>query len=74
MNICATQAMALQHANDIEIACNLLDTTQNSPEAVLERCKELVAAEGGSVASSYRIGRDASELLAILSTHLSGYT
>ena len=60
------QAMALQHDQGIEIACNLLDAAQICPDDVLALCRSLVAAHSsGSIAASYHIGRSAADLLAL---------
>eukprot|EP00892_Ulva_mutabilis_P006410 jgi/Ulvmu1/4140/UM019_0119.1 len=50
------EAAALPHGHGVEVACNLLQPHVSGPDAVLRLCSSLVAAEGGTVASSYRIG------------------
>ena len=48
------QALALQHKNSvIEVACNLLDTTVTSEEAVRERVQQLAAHAGLEVGAAY---------------------
>lgn len=62
----AVQAMALKHGSgDIEIACNLLDTSVSSPEAVLDLLAQLLVADGGTISSSYRIGKSVAELVSV---------
>ena len=59
--------MALTHDGGIEIACNLLNSEETGPEAVLAQCKELALAHGaGEVASAYRIGRSVADLASVL--------
>ena len=60
----SVQAMALQHKDGIELACNLLDSSRSTCEHVLAAVKLAVSAEGGMVVSSYRIGRPVSDAIA----------
>ncbi|GAB4820842.1 hypothetical protein N2152v2_007888 [Parachlorella kessleri] len=62
----SVQAMALYHEKGVEIACNILDRQAAPPELVEERVRQLAAAEGGGVKSSYMIGRSPEDLLALL--------
>ena len=57
--------MALEHADGIEVACNLLDQSVTGPADVLELVEALAKQGGARAASSYRIGRSADDLLAM---------
>lgn len=57
------QVAALPHDDGLEIACNLLDIGVSSCDAVLAMCRSLVEEEGGEIASAYRIGLQAEDLL-----------
>lgn len=57
------QAMALQHGEGIEVACNILDEAVSTVDSVLECTRRLAAKEGIEVHSAYRIGRSPEELV-----------
>lgn len=58
----SVQAMALQHAEGVEVACNLLDVERVPPEAVEAAVGEAAAAVGVGVVRSYRIGKSPQQL------------
>ena len=65
------QAMALQHADGIEIACNLLAPDKSTPVEVENKIIELCqSANGGniSVLRSYTTGRSIEELLQVFNS------
>lgn len=60
----AVQAMALRHADGIEVACNLLDPAASSPEAVLTEVQRLAGPAGLQVGRAYRTNKLPEELAA----------
>jgi glutamate formiminotransferase len=57
------QAMALRHAEGVEVACNLLDPAAVPPAAVEEAVRGAAQAAGLRVLRSYTIGKTVGELL-----------
>jgi glutamate formiminotransferase len=56
------QAMALRHADGIEVACNLLQPATTPPGAVLDRIGQLAAQHGLTVGPGYCTNKTPEEL------------
>lgn len=57
------QAMALQHDEGIEVACNLLAPNENGPASVEEKVKKLAEERGLRVKRAYCTGRNVEEMI-----------
>lgn len=55
--------MALKHTGGIEVACNLLDFSISSPEAVAAKVAELAAGSAIDIGKPYRIGKTPEEIM-----------
>jgi len=63
----AVETMALPHERGVEVACNLLDTSVSSPDAVKAQVAELCNNEGGLVLdSAYFTNKRPDEILEIV--------
>lgn len=57
------QAMALKHAEGIEVACNLLDWEKVSPEQVHAAIETAASLAGVPVLAAYQTGKDIDALI-----------
>jgi glutamate formiminotransferase len=69
--LAGVQAMALPHADGVEVACNLLDPAATPPAAVLAAIRAAAADAGIGVSGHYVLGRSPEELRALAAARLA---